>query len=155
MENIQPLPTPPLSPFSSPSQPQAMSSNITKTNTPKFFLFILLGLVILSGTFYSGYLIGKGNSSTNKQAATAKSCVYQGVTYNPEDSFPAADGCNQCSCGPNGEAVCTLMACGGEIPTTEQETTSETPQVIQNSDIVPGLPEETPPGTEVQQFTDI
>jgi Pacifastin inhibitor (LCMII)/Kazal-type serine protease inhibitor domain len=38
-------------------------------------------------------------------------CDYEGKHYAPGDSFPAADGCNNCSCQQNGRVVCTLRAC--------------------------------------------
>jgi hypothetical protein len=38
-------------------------------------------------------------------------CEYNGKTYDLGASFPSADGCNQCNCGVDGQAVCTLKAC--------------------------------------------
>jgi hypothetical protein len=38
-------------------------------------------------------------------------CTHDGKTYPPNASFPAGDGCNTCSCTPEGVA-CTLIACG-------------------------------------------
>ena len=37
-------------------------------------------------------------------------CAYEGEVYEDGDIFPAADGCNSCSC-LNGEVYCTLMPC--------------------------------------------
>lgn len=39
-------------------------------------------------------------------------CTYDGMTYEPGDSFPATDGCNSCGCQEDGTVVCTLIACG-------------------------------------------
>jgi hypothetical protein len=38
-------------------------------------------------------------------------CSYNGMTYSPGDSFPATDGCNNCSCQADGSVACTLRAC--------------------------------------------
>ena len=38
-------------------------------------------------------------------------CVYQGKGYAAGDSFPAADGCNTCTCGANGSVGCTKKGC--------------------------------------------
>jgi hypothetical protein len=38
-------------------------------------------------------------------------CNYGGKTYYPGDTFPAGDGCNQCSCTDYGEVSCTLGLC--------------------------------------------
>ena len=38
-------------------------------------------------------------------------CEYDGQIYNEGDSFPAADGCNKCSCRENGNVACTKMLC--------------------------------------------
>jgi hypothetical protein len=43
-------------------------------------------------------------------------CDYDGQHYNAGDAFPAADGCNKCSCQQNGGVICTLIAC--PAPTT-------------------------------------
>ena len=39
------------------------------------------------------------------------SCVYNGKTYPLDVYFIAADGCNDCHCGANGQVACTLKAC--------------------------------------------
>ena len=39
-------------------------------------------------------------------------CQVEGKTYQPGASFPAPDGCNTCTCGPNGGTpACTKVAC--------------------------------------------
>lgn len=40
-----------------------------------------------------------------------QTCVYDGQTYLSGDEFPATDGCNTCSCGPDGVVACTEIAC--------------------------------------------
>ncbi|HTU60916.1 MAG TPA: hypothetical protein VMF89_20830 [Polyangiales bacterium] len=43
-------------------------------------------------------------------------CFYNGELYEYGDSFPDADGCNQCSCTEGGLVACTLRACAPEQP---------------------------------------
>jgi hypothetical protein len=38
-------------------------------------------------------------------------CSYEGKSYPAGASFPAADGCNQCSCQADGTVACTLKQC--------------------------------------------
>src|SRR4051794_33846564 len=38
-------------------------------------------------------------------------CDYNGKAYAVGDTFPASDGCNQCSCGPHGELQCSARDC--------------------------------------------
>jgi hypothetical protein len=38
-------------------------------------------------------------------------CSYSGQRYAVGESFPASDGCNQCSCGQDGDVACTAKAC--------------------------------------------
>lgn len=45
-----------------------------------------------------------------KSAAPA-TCSYDGQTYAPGDEFEATDGCNTCTCGPDGLVGCTKKAC--------------------------------------------
>lgn len=40
-----------------------------------------------------------------------RTCLYAGRTYASGASFPSEDGCNTCSCGPQGDVACTLRAC--------------------------------------------
>ena len=39
------------------------------------------------------------------------SCVYNGVSYRPGDTFASTDGCNGCTCAQSGQVACTLLAC--------------------------------------------
>jgi hypothetical protein len=38
-------------------------------------------------------------------------CTYDGQAYPVGADFPSTDGCNTCSCGPNGSVGCTKRAC--------------------------------------------
>ena len=44
-------------------------------------------------------------------ATTDDVCKVGDRTYYPGDSYPDAEFCNMCTCGANGLAACTLMAC--------------------------------------------
>jgi hypothetical protein len=48
-------------------------------------------------------------------------CRYDGRVYPVGQSFPAADGCNGCSCRSDGQVACTLIFCGA--PTCALDTT--------------------------------
>ena len=39
------------------------------------------------------------------------SCVYNGISYRPGDTFASTDGCNDCTCAQSGQVACTLIAC--------------------------------------------
>jgi hypothetical protein len=45
------------------------------------------------------------------ECATGAGCDYDGKHYATGASFPAADGCNHCSCQQDGGVICTLIAC--------------------------------------------
>jgi len=53
----------------------------------------------------------------SKPLGSVDGCTYNGKTYASGMSFPAADGCNTCSC-QDGKAACSLLACtdGGTGP---------------------------------------
>ena len=53
---------------------------------------------------------GQARSERSDQGAGVE-CEYEGQTYEPGDDFPAADGCNSCTCGDDGEVACTLVDC--------------------------------------------
>jgi hypothetical protein len=60
-----------------------------------------LGLLTLA-------LTSCGGSSSND---SEQQCFYGGRSYDVGNSFPAQDGCNTCSCEPNGNVACTLLGC--------------------------------------------
>ncbi len=41
-------------------------------------------------------------------------CEYNGQSYSEGESFPATDGCNTCTCGPEGQVGCTKIGCSAE-----------------------------------------
>jgi hypothetical protein len=43
-----------------------------------------------------------------------QACAYNQKIYAKGESFPAADGCNNCSCVARGEVECTLVGCLGD-----------------------------------------
>ena len=54
-----------------------------------------------------------------------QSCSFMGQEYESGTIFPAGDGCNSCSCNPNGdrpgEVECSLIACTDCSMCTEEE----------------------------------
>jgi hypothetical protein len=58
-------------------------------------------------------LVGCGGNSQSDSGdhGSGVECEYEGETYEPGDDFPAADGCNSCTCGEDGDVGCTEMAC--------------------------------------------
>lgn len=76
-------------------------------------ILIIIAFIVV---FALGILLGLNFKSTQSidnpinLNPFPKSCRYNGKTYKMGESFPAEDGCNNCSC-ENGEVVCTLMAC--------------------------------------------
>ncbi len=44
-------------------------------------------------------------------ACGGDTCLYEGITYQVGDSFPAVDGCNTCSCESGGLIACTELGC--------------------------------------------
>jgi Pacifastin inhibitor (LCMII) len=51
---------------------------------------------------------GGGDSTVGPSSV---SCVYNGVSYRPGDTFASIDGCNSCTCAQSGQVACTLIAC--------------------------------------------
>ena len=45
------------------------------------------------------------------QIGGSGTCLSGGKVYQAGANFPASDGCNTCSCGPQGDVACTLLAC--------------------------------------------
>jgi pacifastin inhibitor LCMII len=81
-----------------------MKMSSTKTTCGRIAtLGLLVGLMLA--------LTNQSQSSCNPEPVEAI-CVYDGMTYEIGDSFPADDGCNTCSCDADGSVACTEMACG-------------------------------------------
>jgi hypothetical protein len=66
-------------------------------------------LALITGAAVSACVI----YDEDDEPPTAQVCVWNGQTYQLGQVFPAGDGCNNCSCEPEGVA-CTLIAC--EVP---------------------------------------
>lgn len=66
----------------------------------------------VSGTGAGG-VSGTGAVPAGGTSGTAGKggCIYAGNLYPLGTSFPAADGCNTCSCGEGGVVACTLIDC--------------------------------------------
>ena len=67
-----------------------------------------------SALFLAAILPGCGGHSRSDETHDADGrCEYDGQSYEPGSSFPAADGCNSCFCDENGggSVSCTLVDC--------------------------------------------
>jgi len=60
-------------------------------------------------------------SGTSTGGASGVSCRYEGKAYAAGETFPASDGCNNCSCQSDGAVVCTTRACGNQCPAVEAD----------------------------------
>lgn len=60
---------------------------------------LFIGVVLFLSAWQSGCQVGSG------------ACLYGGRSYPAGGSFPSDDGCNTCSCLPQGDVACTLRAC--------------------------------------------
>jgi hypothetical protein len=52
----------------------------------------------------------RAGDSTAGRDGNGRACEYDGTFYGDGDSFPANDGCNDCSCD-DGSVLCTQIAC--------------------------------------------
>ena len=57
------------------------------------------------------WLTACGGAASGNPPSGGVTCTYNGQTYAPGDSFPAADGCNSCGCNEDGRVACTLIGC--------------------------------------------
>ena len=48
-------------------------------------------------------------------AGTGPTCVYEGVSHTPDETFASSDGCNTCQC-VSGTISCTKIGCGSSPP---------------------------------------
>lgn len=92
---------------------QTLDSKVTytipKSSTKRTFRLVFRDYDMLAATFKVGLTVESGAPAM---------CSYEGQSYAQGSSFPAADGCNNCSCGPSGVA-CTKMACAQCNPAAE------------------------------------
>lgn len=93
-----------------------MQKNLSFATIISFFVGLFLGLIIMFGFVLAfgimSYNLFPNNSNRNSSTVSAElKCLYEGKYYSPGQGFPASDGCNSCSCSPNGQVACTLMAC--------------------------------------------
>jgi hypothetical protein len=54
-------------------------------------------------------------ASCNCGTAERAGCDENGIHFDVGDNFTAADGCNRCVCGDNGQVVCTEQACSSNV----------------------------------------
>jgi hypothetical protein len=67
-----------------------------------------LGSAAALGLLLSSACGGKSSSDTEQPGVV---CRHGGASYRPGEGFPDEDGCNTCSCGPDGSITCTARAC--------------------------------------------
>lgn len=116
-----------------PVVPTTNASLPAESTTPsKNGLYILivslLILVIGLGVTVAYLLFFKeaDNDDTNgdNSRTLTRMCMYNSITYEEGESFPATDGCNTCICA-GGNVSCTEAACNGsakEVTKTEVDT---------------------------------
>jgi hypothetical protein len=87
------------------------------SNPPNLTRRLRVGLVFVAlclVPFSFGFRGCHGGTVVECESADADGgacvCEYNGKWYADGDSYPSADGCNQCSCNA-GQSVCTLKAC--------------------------------------------
>lgn len=68
--------------------------------------------------------------------APADTCTYDGKIYRVGETFPDRDGCNSCSCAPEGE-TCTAMRCDGAPPPTDEDTCEYDGETYHTGDTFP------------------
>lgn len=114
--------------FSSPALRQ--SSNLPKI----IFIFALIIFVLvfaaLASVFYkSQSASNQNNSETSQENATPTpsfTCSLNDKTYKPNESFPASDGCNTCTCQSQDVIDCTENTCMSTKSATKSKTTTPT-----------------------------
>ena len=129
-----PPPTPIVPPTTSPppsSPTPILPAEVPPAIKPSFDIFkytFILSLLIFLGVlgtlgynFYQQYLGKSGTSTpppspTSAPASTATPtstavCQLNDQSYHLGESFPSADGCNTCTCGPDLTITCTELDC--------------------------------------------
>lgn len=111
-----------------PEKPPS-SSKFAKTF---FFLSLIIFLAVVGAIAYN--LIKDQSASSFPSDAdkivvdedinepSASACVINDQTYSINQSFTAADGCNTCTCQPDGTIACTELAC--ELTPSESSPSS-------------------------------
>ena len=62
-------------------------------------------------TSNDGSATGGAGGGAGTGGGSGITCEHGGKTYQPGESFPAGDGCNDCSCTSDGSVACTLAFC--------------------------------------------
>ena len=66
------------------------------------------------------------------ECATKTDCTYAGKPYPAGSSFPAEDGCNQCTCQADGTVACTLRQCACDYSAASgRKYVAESPEACQ------------------------
>ncbi len=96
------------------ASPYTLDSRVTytvpKSTTRRAYRIVFRDYDMLDASF---------NISLAIKSAAGNACTYEGQTYPTGSSFPAADGCNTCSCTSTGSVACTKIACNACNPASE------------------------------------
>ncbi len=84
--------------------------------TNRYLAFSAVSLLAGCGQFDLGDLFDAVDGDGHGHGGS-RVCVVDGVRHHPGDSFPSSDGCNTCSCGPDGSVACTERGCVDECQT--------------------------------------
>lgn len=80
-------------------------------------IIILLCIVILIAGAIIGLVLGTAQTRSPGQSMDEKTCRYNGIEREANDSFGSIDGCNTCSCN-EGRVLCTARACETDVMPT-------------------------------------
>ncbi len=126
MEPVQDVSTesnttePPAAPIE--SQPIETSNTKKSSSMGKIIAIVLILAIFLLGLVAVAAMVLPGlldNDPTLSEEETI-SCSYNGASYSVGQGFDATDGCNSCSCGSDGEVICTQIACNEETDSEDQ-----------------------------------
>lgn len=102
-------------------QPKTANQSENRKGSKRLLLILLwiFTVLLFTGLGIGGYwFLTKDRAQNCPSETQAKTCTYDGKTYNDGDSFEATDGCNSCFCN-NGAVSCTEMYCEEETPEGE------------------------------------
>ncbi|MBN2100677.1 hypothetical protein JW710_02180 [Candidatus Dojkabacteria bacterium] len=136
-EKVTPKPEenslPPLSKQPTPSKSAAISQQAVSSKQPTptngrlkipVWLIIVLSIILLGAIGTAVYFFVLKDSDFLKDlglSSDAKTCTYEGNTYNDGQAFTASDGCTKCTC-TNGTTECSDEEC------TSKENLPEVPE---------------------------
>lgn len=102
--------------------PLPNSGTIEEFQSPKSHKPLIIGLAILVVLLATAmaYVYAQNQSLKSQlglprfKLGSAKTCDYNGQTYQIGEEVPSINGCNNCNCDTNGQVACIDMACNDE-----------------------------------------